>query len=83
MVTRIYRDKEFELLDGVYDTGEDSFLLVDAALNRIPDPADLACRLSSIPGVVEHGLFIGIAQTAIIAGAAGVQVIEKDKTPKR
>jgi len=35
MVTRIYRDKEFELLDGVYDPSEDSFMLVDAALAEV------------------------------------------------
>jgi ribose 5-phosphate isomerase A len=51
--------------------------IVDAALERIPDPHALALRLSQIPGVVEHGLFIGLAKTAILAGAAGVRVIEK------
>ena len=28
-----------------------------------------------IPGVVEHGLFIGLARVAIVAGAEGVQVL--------
>jgi ribose 5-phosphate isomerase A len=51
--------------------------IVDATLARIPDPKGLACRLSSIPGVVEHGLFIGIAQAAILAGNAGVRVVER------
>jgi ribose 5-phosphate isomerase A len=49
--------------------------IVDAALGRIADPASLACRLAAIAGVVEHGLFIGLAQTAIIAGADGVRVV--------
>jgi ribose 5-phosphate isomerase A len=31
--------------------------------------------LSNIPGVVEHGLFIGLARTAIIAGDKGVEVL--------
>jgi ribose 5-phosphate isomerase A len=31
--------------------------------------------LSPIPGVVEHGLFVGIARAAIIAGAEGVEVL--------
>jgi ribose 5-phosphate isomerase A len=51
--------------------------IVDAALERIPDPHALALRLSQIPGVVEHGLFIGLAKSVILAGAAGVRVIEK------
>ena len=51
--------------------------ILDAALDRIPDVRSLADRLSRIPGVVEHGLFIGMAQTAILAGPAGVRVIER------
>jgi len=51
-------------------------LIVDAALERIPDPSSLAARLAEIPGVVEHGLFVGIAHTAIIASAAGVKVLQ-------
>jgi ribose 5-phosphate isomerase A len=31
--------------------------------------------LSFIPGVVEHGLFIGLARAAIIAGDKGVEVL--------
>jgi ribose 5-phosphate isomerase A len=30
-----------------------------------------------VPGVMEHGLFIGMAQTAIVAGADGVRLIER------
>jgi ribose 5-phosphate isomerase A len=51
--------------------------LLDARLRRIPDPQDLANRLSAIPGVMEHGLFIGLAGTAILAGPDGVRVIER------
>ena len=49
--------------------------LLDAALQRIADPKALAERLSPIAGVVEHGLFIGLAQTAILAGDTGVRVV--------
>ena len=51
--------------------------LLDAKLNRIPDPANLAGRLAQIPGVMDHGLFIGLAQTAIIAGPGGVRLVER------
>ncbi len=50
--------------------------ILDAALERIPDPRALATRLAGIPGVVEHGLFIGLVDTAILAGAGGVRVVE-------
>jgi ribose 5-phosphate isomerase A len=49
--------------------------VLDAALERIAEPAALARRLAEIPGVVEHGLFIGMADTAIIAGPDGVRTV--------
>jgi ribose 5-phosphate isomerase A len=51
--------------------------ILDAVLDRIPDPAALAARLSAIPGVIEHGLFVGLARTAVIAGENGVRVVER------
>jgi ribose 5-phosphate isomerase A len=51
--------------------------ILDAALERIADPRALADRLDGIAGVVEHGLFIGLAQTAVIADSSGVRVIER------
>ena len=51
--------------------------IVDAHLERIGDPPRLASLLSVIPGVVEHGLFIGLARTAILAGAQGIRVVER------
>lgn len=50
--------------------------LLDASLGRIPDPEALAAWLAEIPGVVEHGLFIGLAAAAILAGPGGVQIVE-------
>ncbi|MGB6800386.1 MAG: ribose-5-phosphate isomerase RpiA, partial [Xanthobacteraceae bacterium] len=47
--------------------------LLDARLQRIANPQELAERLSAIPGVMEHGLFIGLASTAIVAGPEGVR----------
>jgi len=51
--------------------------IVDAALGRIDDPKVLAEALAGIPGVLEHGLFIGLAQMAILAGPDGVSVVER------
>jgi ribose 5-phosphate isomerase A len=51
--------------------------LLDARLQRIADPPALAARLAAIPGVMEHGLFIGLARTAILAGPDGVRLIER------
>ena len=52
-------------------------LVLDARLGRIPDPEGLADRLDRVPGLVEHGLFLGIAECAFVATAAGVVVITR------
>ena len=51
--------------------------ILDAALERIADPKSLAGRLDGIAGVVEHGLFVGLAHAAVIAGSNGVRVVER------
>lgn len=51
--------------------------IVDARLGRIADPPRLARLLNVIPGVVEHGLFVGLASTVILAGAQGIRVVER------
>src|SRR6516162_7791044 len=51
--------------------------LLDAQLQRIADPPALARSLADVPGVMEHGLFIGLAQTAILAGPEGVRLVER------
>lgn len=40
--------------------------ILDAQASEIPDPKALAAGLDGVPGVVEHGLFIGLAHEAII-----------------
>jgi ribose 5-phosphate isomerase A len=52
-------------------------VLLDAHLGRIPDPAALASAISEVPGVVEHGLFIGLASRAVLAGAEGIVVLDR------
>jgi ribose 5-phosphate isomerase A len=51
--------------------------ILDAALERIADPKALADRLDGIAGVVEHGLFIGLAHAAVVAGSNGVRLVER------
>ncbi len=49
--------------------------IFDCAFGAIDAPEALAERLSAIPGVVDHGLFIGLATAIFVAGASGVQVV--------
>jgi ribose 5-phosphate isomerase A len=51
--------------------------IIDASFGRIADPARLAHDLAVIPGVMEHGLFVGLAQTVILAGRDGIRVVER------
>lgn len=61
--------------DGIFITDGGHYIL-DASFGRIPDAEALASGLNSIPGVVEHGLFINLATLAIIAGPAGARVLK-------
>lgn len=63
--------------DGLAFVTDGGHFILDAALGRIADPEALAVRLTCIPGVVEHGLFIGLADVAVLAGPDGVTVIER------
>ena len=64
--------------DGTTFITDSGNFILDCAFGRIAEPEDLDEALKLIPGVVENGLFIGIADTAIIAGADGVHVISTE-----
>ncbi|MEQ1695824.1 MAG: ribose-5-phosphate isomerase RpiA [Hyphomicrobiaceae bacterium] len=55
--------------------------ILDCAFDSVPDPESLDDVLRQIPGVVESGLFLGICDTAILAGPDGVEVIEAEGLP--
>jgi ribose 5-phosphate isomerase A len=51
--------------------------ILDCAFGKIADPPALAQILSDMPGIVEHGLFIGQATMAIVGRANGVEEIRR------
>jgi ribose 5-phosphate isomerase A len=63
--------------DGKTFVTDNGNCIVDCALRRIDNPQLLAALLSGIPGVVDHGLFIGIAEMAFIATPEGIKTIER------
>jgi ribose 5-phosphate isomerase A len=65
---RLAGDKPFTTDSGNY--------IIDCAI-EIPDPAALEARLSAIFGVVESGLFIGLASKIVVGRPTGVEVIER------
>ncbi|HEY2033529.1 MAG TPA: ribose-5-phosphate isomerase RpiA [Rhizomicrobium sp.] len=52
-------------------------VIYDCAFGAIKNAAKLAAALDGITGVVEHGLFIGLASALIIAGPKGVEVLNR------
>jgi ribose 5-phosphate isomerase A len=52
--------------------------IFDCAFGPIDDPEDLDQALKLVPGVVESGLFLGIADVVIVAGANGTVALERD-----
>ena len=57
-----------------YRTDEGN-LILDCRFSAIPDPLPISVAIKAIPGVVEHGLFIGMATIVLTAGAQGVAVM--------
>jgi ribose 5-phosphate isomerase A len=51
-------------------------LIYDAACGRIEEPAGLAAALKSVTGVVDHGLFLDLADLALVGTAEGVVRLE-------
>jgi len=62
--------------DRPFETDEDNYIL-DCAFGEIDDPTALARQLDAMPGVMEHGLFIDMADTLIIGQGAEAVVVER------
>ncbi|HMK21854.1 MAG TPA: ribose-5-phosphate isomerase RpiA [Terriglobales bacterium] len=59
-----------------YLTDEGNHIL-DCHFGHIPDPAALSRTLSDMPGIVEHGLFVGLASVVLMAKAGAVEEFER------
>jgi len=46
-------------------------LVIDAKFSAIEDPADLEARINNIPGVLENGLFVGMADEVLVGEIQG------------
>ena len=54
---------------------DDGLSILDCRFGPIADPARLAADLKGLLGVVEHGLFVGLAHQAIVAGEDGIEIL--------
>ena len=56
---------------------DEQHLILDCDFDPISDAASLAHQIKSLPGVVEHGLFIDMADQVILATIDGIKVLSR------
>jgi ribose 5-phosphate isomerase A len=61
--------------DGKPYVSDGGHYIVDCAFGPIASPAKLEFELNSLVGLVEHGLFLGMASQVIVAGSDGIRVL--------
>ncbi len=63
--------------DGNITVTDSGHYILDCALGAIPDAVALGLALNAIPGVVEHGIFASLCNTAFIAHETGVALLQR------
>jgi ribose 5-phosphate isomerase A len=58
-------------------TDQNNFIL-DADFGEMSDPADLAAKLNERAGIVEHGLFLGLASDVIVAAEDEIRHLKRE-----
>ncbi len=69
-------EPELRRRDGALFVTDSGNYIADCRFPSIVDPARLEARLAAVVGVVETGLFLGLASTVIVGSRRGVEVIE-------
>jgi ribose 5-phosphate isomerase A len=64
--------------DGAPFITDEGNMIYDCAFGPIADPEELAAELRAHTGIVEHGLFLGMANDVIIAGPQGLRHLQHD-----
>jgi hypothetical protein len=52
-------------------------IIIDATIGKIPEPTKLSNLLKLIPGVVDHGLFIGMCGKVLLGTSNGVKELNR------
>ena len=64
--------------DGSPYTTDEGNYIYDCAFGPIADPEELGAELHARSGIVEHGLFLGMADDVIVAGSTGLRHLQRD-----
>lgn len=65
--------------DGKPYVTDEGHHILDCHFGNIPDPPALARTLSDMPGIVEHGLFVGMANVVVMAKAGEVEEFQRGR----
>jgi len=63
-----------KIMNNPYITDNSNYIL-DCEFDRIKDPEQLEIDINNIPGVVENGLFIGLADEVIVGSKQGIKTL--------
>jgi ribose 5-phosphate isomerase A len=77
-IRRLGGEPSLRDVDGAPLITDDGLHILDCRFGPIADPARLADDLKGILGVVEHGIFVGMAAEAIVAGEDGIQILKPE-----
>ena len=69
--------------DGSFFGTDSGNIILDCSFGRIARPEELAGELSARAGIVEHGLFIGLATDLIVAGREGIRHLACKKSGRQ
>ena len=67
--------------DGTPFVTDEGNAILDCRREDWSDAAALAAAVKTVPGVVEHGFFLGLATAAVVGTAAGIRVLERGSRP--
>ena len=63
--------------DGQLFVTDNGNYIADCKFERIDDPMTMEAELNLVPGVVDNGLFVGIADKVIVASKDGIKTLER------
>jgi len=76
-ITALGATVKIRQLNGVPFVTDEGHHILDCSFGQIPDPPALARKLSDMPGIVEHGLFIDMASVVLLASGQEVKELRR------
>lgn len=82
-VRRMGYDGRLAEVDGRPQTSDNGNYVIDVALAPQASPAELQAKLRAIPGVVDTGLFLGMADTVLVGDGETFRLVQELRRPRR